>query len=140
MKRILALLILPCLLLAFFACDKSPSNNLTCQEIIKAYEDAGYSNIFHRHGDKDVQMSGGEECYIIIHESDDDDSDLIQIKIFTTEEEAIEAAEFDKYNVVRWMIAVMFGEWRWLKSDHYGKIEYSSYNSELIEPLKQLIK
>ena len=67
-------------------------------------------------------------------------SDLAEIKLYYTEEEAKEAADLDNYHIAKWLVAVMFGEGRWLKSGQYGKIEYSSYNSKLLKPLKELMK
>ena len=139
MKRIVCILLIFALILALSSCDILEPKDIRCDEIIEAYKDTGYSNVFHLHSDGDYQISGGEECYIIIHETEDDDSDLAEIRTFYTEEEAVDAAEFDNYNLARWMIAVMYGEGRWLESGSYGKIEYSSYNKELLKPLKALM-
>lgn len=140
MKRIIALFLLPAMIFALFSCGNEKLSEITCEEIISAYEKAGYSNIFHLHYDENHRIDNDEKCYIIIHETDDDDSDLVEIKTFYTEEAAKKVADFDKYNSARWIIAAMYGEWRWLKSGQYGRIAYSSYNSELLIPLKNLIK
>ncbi len=140
MKKIIALLLFFAFVISFTACDNPTPKELSCEDIIKAYENSGYNNVFHLHSDGDNQISGGEECYLIIHENERDDSDLVEIKIFYTEADAKEAADFDRYHVVKWMIAVVLGEGRWLKSGQYGKIEYSSYSREMLKPLKELMK
>lgn len=140
MKKIISIILLLSLCFSFTACRVPEPREISCEEIIAAYKAAGYSNIFHLHSDEDYQISGSEECYIIIHKTEDDDSDLIEIKTFYTEGEAKDAADSDSYNIARWLIAFMFGEWRWLNVEVYGKIEYSSYNEKMLRPLKDLIK
>ena len=134
MKKTIILSILVVFLLTLWSCGNK-NTDLTCEQIIEAYENAGYTNIYHKHGSYDTNNL---ECYIIIYRDSTDSSDLAEIKIYPTEEDAENAQSVDNYNVVKWFVAAMLGEGRWLEVGRIGKIEYSSYNSNLLEPLKNL--
>jgi hypothetical protein len=54
-------------------------------------------------------------------------------------EGAKEAAESRKYNVALWMFATMQGEFRWLNTGCYGNLTYSSFNKNMLKPLKELM-
>lgn len=140
MKKLIALLLLFVFFISVVSCDALAPKELSCDDIIKAYEDAGYNNVYHLHSDGDNKISSDEECYLIIHENERDDSDLVEIKIFHTEADAKKSAVFNRYHVVKWVIAVILGEGRWLKTGQYGNIEYSSYSREMLKPLRELVK
>ena len=110
---------------------------LSCEDIIKAYEDAGY---FVTHGEHKTQTESAQLCYIKASLTEDPDSDYIYFITCFTEEQAKEAAKTDKYNLAVWFFAAVSGEPRWLKTGTYGKIEYSYYNSKLIKPFNELIQ
>lgn len=137
MKGFVAALIVLSLIFTASACGKSEPRDISCDEIIHAYGEAGYSNVFHRHGSENGYE---EECYIIVYQDKALGSDLVQIRIFKTESEASEAAESNGYNAILWMMGIINGEGRWLKSGYYGKVEYSSYNSEMLQPLEDLMQ
>ena len=122
---------------SFGACDSRESKEITCDEIIKVYEDAGYYVFHGQHcGEEGYQY----RCYICVKTSENDPSDQAYFTTYWTEEEAEEAAEIDKYHIAKWIFALPFGEYRWLKTGTYGAIEYSYYNSEMIKPFKSLTK
>ena len=127
-------------LVCFSGCNKTEAKEIPCEEIVNAYRSAGYTNIIHRHNEEDYQLYDGEECSIIIHENENAGSDAIYIKTFSTQEEAKNYADSEKYHVVKWIFALPFGEYRWLKTGQYGRLEYSSYNPELLKPLKGLMQ
>ena len=137
MKKIISILLLLSLCFSFAACGKSEVKEISCEEIIAAYEDAGY---FVTHGEHKTQAEGSQLCYIKASLTEDSDSDYIYFTTCFTEEQAEEAAETDKYNLAVWLYAAVSGESRWLKTGTYGKIEYSYYNSGLINPFNELIK
>ena len=110
---------------------------LSCEDIIKAYEDAGY---FVTHGEHKTQAESAQLCYIKASLTEDPNSDYIYFITCFTEEQAKKAAETDKYNLAVWFYAAVSGEPRWLKTGTYGKIEYSYYNSKLIKPFNELIQ
>ena len=138
MKKIISIILLLSFALSLTACGNSTeTKEISCEDIIKAYEDAGY---FVTHGEHKTQAEGSQLCYIKASLTEDSDSDYIYFITCFTEEQAEEAAETDKYNLAVWLYATVSGESRWLKTGTYGKIEYSYYNSKLIKPFNELIK
>ena len=141
MKKLLALMLTILLLFllsfSFTACGKSEPKEISCEDIIAAYESAGYYVV---HGEHKNEADNAHLCYIKANLTEGSDSDYIYFITCFTEEEAQEARETDKYNLLIWLYATISGEGRWLKTGTYGKIEYSYYNSELIKPFNELIK
>lgn len=139
MKKMLALCLTVVLCLCYLAsCESSTQpKEITCEDIIRAYEDAGY---FVTHGAHQNQAESSQLCYIKANATEASDSDYIYFIICFTEEQAKEARETDKYNLFVWFYATVSGESRWLKTGTYGNIAYSYYNSELAKPFDELIK
>nr|MBE6545413.1 hypothetical protein [Oscillospiraceae bacterium] len=137
MKKIISIILLLSFSLSLVACGKSEPKKISCEDIIKAYGDAGY---YVTHGEHKTQADSSHLCYIKANMSEDPDSDYIYFITCFTEEQAEEAHETDKYNLAIWLYATVSGESRWLKSGTYREIEYSYYNSEMIKPFKELIK
>ena len=137
MKKIISIILLISFALSLAACKKSETKELSCEEIIAAYEEAGYYVI---HGTHNNETDSSQICYIKASISEDSDSDYIYFITCFTEEQAEETAKTDKYNLAVWLYATVSGESRWLKTGTYGKIEYSYYNSKLIKPFNELIK
>ena len=138
MKKIISIILLLSFALSFTACGNSTEpKEISCEEIIAAYEDAGY---FVTHGEHKDETENSQLCYIKASLTEDSDSDYIYFITCFTDEQAKEAAETDKYNLAVWLYAAVSGESRWLKTGTYGKIEYSYYNSKLIKPFNELIK
>ena len=138
MKKIISIILLLSFALSFTACGNSTEpKEISCEDIIKAYEDAGY---FVVHGEHKAEAESSQLCYIKASLTEDSDSDYIYFITCFTDEQAEEAAETDKYNLAVWLYAAVSGESRWLKTGTYGKIEYSYYNSKFIKPFNELIK
>ena len=139
MKKLLALCLTVVLCLCYLAsCESSTQpKEITCEDIIRAYEDAGY---YVTHGAHKDEAESGQLCYIKANVTADSDSDFIYFVTCLTEEHAEEAREIDEYNLFVWFYAAISWESRWLKTGTYGKIEYSYYNSDLIKPFNELIK
>ena len=136
MKKILSLILAVSLSFSLFACAQNEQKEITCDDIIKAYEDAGYNVI---HGEHKNENESSRLCYIKVNETDDD-SDYIYFTTYFTEEQAKEAEDIDEYNILTWLFALALGdEGRWLKTGTYGNIEYSYYNSDLIKPFEELV-
>ena len=137
-KTISVLLLLSILLLSCASCSHMESTNeVSCEDIIKAYEDAGY---YVAHGEHREETDSSHLCYIRASVTEEPYGDYIYFITCFTEEQAEEAAKTDKYNLAIWLYATVSGESRWLKTGTYGKIEYSYYNSKLIKPFNELIK
>ena len=138
MKKILSIILLLSFVLSLTACgNNAEPKEISCKDIIKAYEDAGY---FVTHGEHKDEAESSQLCYIKANLTEDSNSDYIYFITCFTEEQAEEAAETDKYNLAVWLYATVSGESRWLKTGTYGKIEYSYYNSGLIKPFNERVK
>ena len=138
MKKIVILLLLCLLVLSLTACGgETVPKDISCEDIIQVYEDAGY---YVSHGGHRDEADSAHQCYIKASVSEDSGSDYIYFTTYFTAEDAKEAAEVQKYNLLIWFYATVCGESRWLKTGTYGKIEYSYYNSELIRPFNELVE
>ena len=136
MKKIISILLLLSLCFSFTACTKSEQKEISCEEIIAAYEDVGYFIDYHSHSEDYAEYY----CYIIIYENEDSASDLVEITFYNTVEGAKEAAKNRRYNVALWTFSAMYGEFRWLHTGHYGDFAYSTFNYNMLKPIKELMK
>lgn len=137
MKKFICLLLLFSFLFCFVSCQEDVAvKELSCDDIIKAYEEAGY---FVTHGNHQNEADSSQCCYIKASLTENADSDYIYFITCFTEQQAEECRKIDDYNLAVWFLALLNGESRWLKSGTYGTIEYSYYNSELFEPFEKLI-
>ena len=138
MKKIIAILLLLFLALSLTACGNSEPKEITCEEIIAAYDDAGY-NVFHNHDDP-VYYDLNQYCYIKISDPDDPENNYLYVTRYFTEEDAKAAAEDLEFNPVLWGFFCIFGEWRWLHTGYYGDLTYETFDKKMIKPLKELMK
>ena len=136
MKKLISILLIITIACSFISCGTQEVKEISCEDIIKAYEDAGYFVSYHSHSEDLEEYY----CYIIIHENEDSTSDLMEITFYNTEEDAKEAAENRRYNIAIWMVAVMYGEFRWLHTGYYGDLTYSTFDNKMIKPLKELME
>lgn len=136
-KKIFLALLIFVMAFSLFSCrDGGEVKEITCQDILKAYEDAGYYVIHSQHcGEEDYYC----RCYLVVQFNEEDEpSDHVYFTMYWTEEEAKDAAKTDDYNIAKWIFALIFGESRWLKAGTYGTIAYSYYNAEMIKPFEKL--
>lgn len=138
MKKIISILLLLSLAFSLTACGKSEPKEITCEEIIAAYDDAGY-NVFHNHDDP-VYYDLNQYCYIKISDPDDPENNYLYVTRYFTEEDAKAAAEDLEFNPVLWGFFCIFGEWRWLHTGYYGDLTYETFDKKMIKPLKELMK
>ena len=54
MKKIISLLLLAMLTVTLFACENTEPREVSCEEIIDAYRDAGYSISYHNYDDSAI--------------------------------------------------------------------------------------
>ena len=137
MKKTVSMVLILVFVLFLISCNKPVAREISCEEIIAAYESAGYYVSHGRHMD---ESEGAQLCYIKASISESPDSDYIYFVTCFTEEQAEAVRKTDKYNLIVWLYAAINGEGRWLRTGTYGKIEYSYYNSELIKPFEELRK
>ena len=138
MKNIISIILLLAFALSLTACGNTTEpKKITCEDIINAYEDAGY---YVTHGAHKDESEDSQLCYIRVDLTEEPDSDYIYFTTYFTEEQAEEARKTDEYNLIIWFYASISGESRWLKTGTYGNIEYSYYNFELIKPFNKLVE
>lgn len=137
MKKIFVFLLVSFVFL-FSACTKPEFKELTCEEIIKAYEDAGYIIEYHLH--KEDMTDSDVVCSICIKDSKNSEDNVLYIDRYKDEETTTSYAKDMKYNVVMWFVSSIYGESRWLKSEQYGVIHYHTYDGKMTKPLEELMK
>ena len=138
MKKLVALLLAVLFILPLSACDRSRGKQFTCDEIIAAYESAGYT-VSHTHS----SYAEGGVCSLTVYKAGDDyyeSHDYLLIEIFENEEYAKAYNDKRQFNWAVWLIFVMCGEPRWLHTEQYGNVHVEYYPNEYIKPLKQLIR
>ena len=135
MRKFISVILLLSIAVCFGSCEKTEAEprEISCDTILDAYSDAGYMLEFHKHYDDEKFW-----CFIDVKDSESADANHLYIYRYSSAEKAKEANDEMKYNVAVWLIFGLSGEWRWLNSGYYGDIQYSSYSSEMIEPLLSL--
>ena len=139
MKKIISILLLLSFALSLVACGKSEQKEISCEEIIKAYEDAGYTVLYHGHENDTVYNDLGQYCAFEIRDPNNEDNYMYVHRYFN-EEDAKAASKERQFNPILWLFFGIFGEWRWLHVGCYGNIEYETFDRKMIKPLKELIK
>ena len=86
MKRIISIILLLSLCLSFTACGKSEVKEISCEEIIAAYEDAGYTVLYHGHENDTVYNDLGQYCAFEIRDPHDEDNYMYVHRYFSEEE------------------------------------------------------
>ena len=132
MKKWICLLLLAATVLtAFSGCSKQ-EKEVSCAEVIAAYEGAGYT-VFHRdYPEKEY----GYACCI---EIEGEDGGHISFYFFETDREAEAYAEERQWNVVLWLYSAAMFQPTWLTTKTYGNIEIEYDDKALYKPFQQLI-
>ena len=134
----LSLLLLLPLLLSMTSCGGKSATDLSCEEIIAAYEEAGYG-VWHNHDDP-YYYDLNEACYIKISDPDAPEENYVYITRYFTEEDAEAAYEEGKFNVGLWLFfGYVGGEWRWMHVRRYGDVVVQTFEWDMLEPLRDLM-
>ena len=139
MKKIISILLLLSLCFSAVACSKSETKEISCEEIIAAYKDAGYTVLYHGHEQDEVYNDLGQYCAFEIRDPDNEDNYMYVHRYFNVED-AKTASEEERFNPILWLFFGIFGEWRWLHTGCYGDLTYSTFDREMIKPLRDLMK
>lgn len=142
MKKIISVMLLLSFAMSLTSCSKredTEATKVSCEEIIAAYEDAGYSVLYHGHEDDTVYNDLGQYCAFEIRDPDDEDNYMYVHRYFNAED-AVAESEEAKYHPVLWLFSGIFGEWRWLHTGCYGDLTYSTFDRKMIKPLKALME
>ena len=132
-KRICIVLALIMFLSCLTGCQANEVTQLTCDQIIAAYEKAGYE-IFHKD-------TAAEEyawaCYV--KAEDKESGEYIFFHFFDSEDAAKAYADTQQWNVVLWLYSLISSQPTWITVKTYGNIEYEYSNSALIGPFQELL-
>lgn len=132
MKRLSIILIALVLLLA--GCAPQYRTDITREEIVAAYEDAGYSVSSRVYDEK---LDHGEIAYI---QADHPNGDYIYFSIFETEKEA-QAYKAEYYHpVVMSLFSVIYGQPSWPRWGAYGCIVVEYDQPEYFGVFEDLLK
>jgi hypothetical protein len=139
MKKIISMLLLLSLCFSFTACGESEEREISCEEIIEAYEDAGYTVLYHGHEQDEVYNDLGQYCAFEIRDPDDEDNYMYVHRYFN-EDDAKAASEEGKFNLVLWLFFGIFGERRWLHVECYGDMVYETFDYKMLRPMRRLTR
>ena len=137
MKKIISIILLLSFALSFTACGNSTEpKEISCEEIVQAYEDAGYVVVEHSHDNTYESLNIWCSMKIKISEKADNDFiNCIYIDRYNTADDANAARTQNMATDIIYSI----GELRWRSTGTYGDIYYSTFNKELLDPLKKLM-
>ena len=133
MNRHVCLFLLAAMAFSLFAGCQKEERPVSCEEVIAAYEEAGY-NVSHRDY---PEREYGYVCEVTIEEAD---GDSIRFHFYETEEEAQAEAEERQWNGILWLFSAIYGDPTWLETECYQNIEIEYDDDDLYEPFKELIR
>lgn len=133
MKRITAMVLLAAMALTMFAGCQKEKKEITCAQVIAAYEEAGYE-VYHR---EYPEKEYGYVCMVRIEEGD---GDSIEFHFHETSEDAQAEAEERQWNSLLWIFSAIYGEPTWLETETYRNIEIEYDDDDLYTPFKELIQ
>ena len=139
MKNVISILLLLSLCFSFVGCKGSEPKEISCEEIIAAYKDAGYTVLYHGHESDTAYNDIGIYCSFEIRDPDNADN-YMYIDRYFTEEDAKAASKEQQFNPILWLYFGIFGEWRWLHTGCYGDLTYSTFDRGMIKPLRDIMK
>jgi hypothetical protein len=118
------------------SCDNDnmvSEKEITCEDIIKAYEEAGYE-IFHK---ETADQNYNWNCYVKCTAPDSDE--YIFFYVFETNEDAVSYAEERDWNILLYLFSELFGDSLWLKTKSYNNIAIEYDQKELYKPFESLL-
>ena len=132
MKRLFAVAIVAALLLA--GCAVKYRTDITHEEIVTAYEEAGYEVSSKIYDDK---LDYGQIGYV---QADHPDGDYIYFYIFETEKEAKAYKEEFHHPVMTGLFSVIYGQPSWQRMEVYGCVLVEYDQPEHASIFEQLVK
>ena len=139
MKRIIALILLTSFLFLFTSCQARDDVQVSCEEILQAYRDAGYTVGYHNHNDP-IYFENHEYCSIEIKDPSDPERNYLYITRYFTVEDAKDYEKQREFNPVLWLFFGVYGEWRWLKVRQYGDTVLETFDNKMLLPMESLVK
>ena len=137
-KKCVSLLLALSLFLCFSSC-RSETKTITCDQVIAAYEQAGYT-VFHKeYADTDTDAGKRKGvCSVCVEVSDDADRN-VYFEFFETPADAKAYAEDREWNVVLWFYSLVNMDPSWVYTKTYDVIEYEYTDQTVIHPFEELI-
>ena len=135
MKKVVLILCLFLLIFTLISCSDNviSEKEITCEDIINAYEEAGYE-IFHKETtNQDYEWNCYVKCTAL------DSGDYIFFYIFDTNEEAVNYADEREWNILLYFFSEWFGDSSWLKTKSYNNIAIEYDQNYLYEPFNHMI-
>lgn len=140
MKKLISVLLLFSLAFSFSSCTRWESKtDVSCEDIIAAYENAGYTLGHHLHEDP-VYIEEGICCSLMFKDPKKPDKDYIYIERHYTTDGAWQANKDNSYNPILWFVFALNGEARWLHSGRFGEIHYTTFERRLTKPLRDILR
>ncbi len=137
MKRFFAIFLVACSI--FFAgcyTDRTSTVEITCEDVIAAYEEAGYG-IFHNETDKGEDAE--YNCYVRVNAPDSDD--YAYFHFFDSHEEALAYFEEAPYATIGvGLFSLIWGQPTLLRNKTYNQIAIEYDNAELYKPFQKLLR
>ena len=140
MKRVISIFLLLSFAFSLAACTAPESaKDVSCEDIIAAYEEAGYTLGHHLHEDP-VYLEGGICCSLMFKDPENPDKNYIYIERYRTERDAQKATTENKYNPILWFVSALHGERRWLRSEQFGKLHCTTFEKKMLKPLQSIVE
>lgn len=136
MKKIISILLILTFIFSLTACNNADGKHFTGEEIIEAYESAGYIVDTH------TTFIEGSVCTISAYESREDyneENEYIHLVVFENEEYARAYNAETQFNVATWLVFAMCGEPRWLHTERYGNVCVEYYPRSFMKPFNEII-
>jgi len=113
------------------------TKEISCEEIIQAYKNAGYSVLYHGHEQDENYHDLGMYCCFEIRDPDNENNYMYVHRYFD-EADAKAACDEHQFHPILWLFFGIFGEWRWLHVKCYGDITYETFDYKMMKPLENL--
>ncbi len=138
MKKILALLLISSIsIISLYSCQNDEVVAPTCDEVIAAYEAAGYK-VSHVDQNEYKDESTDENCYIKVWL--DDEYTCMYFYFYDSAEVAEAMDEQREFHILLYLFTIIYGDPTWVWSETYGNIQYEYEDPRMTKPFKELIK
>lgn len=133
MKRAIAALLLAAVLLGALAgCSQKQEREISCAQVIAAYEAAGYTVGHREYPEQDY----GYVCEVTVESG----GKSIRFQFYDTPRQAQSQADQRQWNVALWLYSAAMGQPTWLTTTTYRNIEIEYDSSELYKPFQSLLR
>ena len=122
------------LIISLSGCQTPEKTNITCADVIRAYEEADYK-VLHSESPTGTY---NEKCSVQIIGKENYDN--VYFSFFETEEEAQAYAKEHQWNVVLWLYSVACWQPTWVTTKTYQNIEYEYCDSAMIKVFEEMIR